>query len=319
MNSFQIKAPSRLHFGLLARGPSAPRQFGGLGLMIEQPGVEIYAEFAGEWSATGPLADRVLRVASDVAAEMSRSGRESRALSFQVVRVAPQHAGLGTGTQLSLAVARLVATSIGWNDASVHELATLCGRGLRSGVGIHGFDAGGLVVEGGHKGDGGIAPLLSRLEFPPEWSALVVMPTSSEGLHGPDELHAFASLPSMPESETDRLCRLVLLGVLPSVAERDLDGFGSSLEEIQHRVGSWFAPAQGGVFASRRSEEIVDWLRREGLKGAGQSSWGPTLYGFTDRDTEWQDQVLARLQSRFDLAFPGIWTKASQYGAVLTH
>src|SRR2546428_14106761 len=38
----RVQAPSRLHFGLLAFGAEAsPRQFGGVGVMIQQPGNEL--------------------------------------------------------------------------------------------------------------------------------------------------------------------------------------------------------------------------------------------------------------------------------------
>ena len=37
----QIRTPSRLHFGLLGWGPEVVRQFGGIGLMIDSPGIEL--------------------------------------------------------------------------------------------------------------------------------------------------------------------------------------------------------------------------------------------------------------------------------------
>ena len=58
--------PSRLHFGLLGWGPQAPRQFGGVGLMIEKPGLELVAEPASEWRFEGPLADRVRELVGQV-------------------------------------------------------------------------------------------------------------------------------------------------------------------------------------------------------------------------------------------------------------
>lgn len=311
----RLVAPSRLHFGLLARGPGAPRQFGGLGLMVDAPGLELVAEPSGDWAAEGPMAERAGRVARAVAAALAERGVEAPPLRFSLLRMPPEHVGLGTGTQLSLAVARLVVTAAGLAGLLAPELAALTGRGVRSGVGLHGFDVGGLVVEGGHKGDGGVAPLLCRMEFPEEWSALVVAPPEAPGLHGPEELKAFAALPPMPEAETDRLCRLVLLGVLPAVAERDLSEFGAALEEVQFRVGSWFAPAQGGVFASPRLGEMAGWLRARGLKGVGQSSWGPTLYGFTDEGPEWRAGVLREVRERFALGDAGVWTVASRGGA----
>lgn len=315
MTMLRLAAPSRLHFGLLARGAGAPRQFGGLGLMVDDPGLDISAERSDDWQADGPLADRALRVANEVAANLQSQGRATPPLRLTIHRIPPEHVGLGTGTQLSLAVAKLVATSAGRADADATTLATMCGRGLRSGVGIHGFERGGLVVEGGHKAQGGVAPLLARLDPPENWNVLVITPTSAAGLHGPEELQAFAALPPMPESETDRLCRLVLLGILPAVAEGDLDAFGAALEEIQQRVGSWFAPVQGGIFESPQTAEVAAWLSSQGLRGVGQSSWGPTLYGFTDRDKAWRQATRERLKARFGPGIDGQWTHASRQGA----
>jgi beta-RFAP synthase len=181
-------------------------------------------------------------------------------------------------------------------------------------VGLHGFALGGLIVEGGHRGDGEISPLIARMAFPADWSVLVIVPTHEPGLHGPDEVRAFAALPPIPESETDRLCRLVLLGILPAVAERDLDGFGQALEELQLRVGLWFAPAQGGVFAGPRLEAIAGWLRGRGVRGVGQSSWGPTLYGFSAEGAEWRDALSRRFSEQFGEGSTVLWTGASAEG-----
>lgn len=312
MTPLLLTAPSRLHFGLLARGPAAPRQFGGLGLMVEEPGLEIAAEPSDEWRFSGPLADRAGRVAS----LLIEGGLDAPPLAIRILRAPAEHVGLGTGTQVSLAVAKVVASFAGL-DLSAVELAERTGRGRRSGVGLHGFDLGGLIVEGGHKAEGGAAPLLCRMEFPHEWSVLVVAPAEAPGLHGPDEAGAFAALPPIPERETDRLCRLVLLGILPAVAERDLPAFGASLEEIQGRVGSWFAPAQGGVYASPGVAEMAGWLRGEGLLGVGQSSWGPTLYGFSDEGPGPREAILRRFRERFGPGCAALWTSASPAGASL--
>jgi len=121
----------------------------------------------------------------------------------------------------------------------------------------------------------------------------------------------------MPEAETDRLCRLVLLGILPAVVEHDLPAFGQALSELQHRVGAWFAPAQGGVFASPRVAEMVQWLRDQGLYGVGQSSWGPTVYAFSNEGSERREQILIALRERFEAENLGLWTLASDQGATI--
>lgn len=319
MIGLRLTTPSRLHFGLLAWGPRAPRQFGGVGLMIDRPGLELTAQEAPAWQADGPLSARILRIAARVAGLLSRDGAPVPPVRFAAHRTPPEHSGLGTGTQLSLAVARSVAELSGRPGLPVATLAELTGRGLRSGIGLHGFVHGGLIVDGGRRTPEGIPPLLSRLEFPAAWAVLVLLPSAAPSLHGAGEVRAFEGLPPLPDELTDRLCRLVLLGLLPAVVERDLARFGEALTELQHHVGRWFAPAQGGPYSLPALEEIVAWLRAEGLHGAGQSSWGPALYGFSQAPADHRAVLLSRLRDRFGLGpQAAFWTEASPYGASLT-
>jgi beta-ribofuranosylaminobenzene 5'-phosphate synthase len=57
-----VRTPSRLHFGLLGWGPEVAREFGGIGLMIDSPGIDLIAEPAEHWVAEGHLASRVERI-----------------------------------------------------------------------------------------------------------------------------------------------------------------------------------------------------------------------------------------------------------------
>jgi predicted sugar kinase len=105
---------------------------------------------------------------------------------------------------------------------------------------------------------------------------------------------------------------------MPAIVEHDLTSFGQALEEIQRRVGEGFAPAQGGTFARPEFETILEVMRIEGLKGVGQSSWGPTLYGFSDSPHENRAGVLDRLRLQPGLESASIfWTQASPHGASL--
>ena len=46
--------------------------------------------------------------------------------------------------------------------------AALAGRGRRSGIGLHGFAHGGLIVDGGRRSDDALPPLIARLDRPPQ-------------------------------------------------------------------------------------------------------------------------------------------------------
>ena len=100
-----------------------------------------------------------------------------------------------------------------------------------------------------------------------------------------------------------------------TVVERDLVRFGEALEEIQRRVGQGFAPAQGGLFAMPELESIAAVLRSQGLHGVGQSSWGPTLYGFSEAPLEERHRILDQINERLDLRIgEAFWTSANSEG-----
>ena len=308
MSSFRVTTGARLHFGLLAHGESVGRRFGGVGLMIDGPGVDLVAEPAHRTTADGPQSDRVCEVAESVRRALIDEGIRCPDVRISIREVPPAHAGLGSGTQIGLAVARAILSLVdppGF-EPDLARLAALAGRGRRSGIGLHGFRQGGLLIDGGRRDERGIPPLLARMEFPAEWSILLVRPAADVGLHGHDESAAFRALPSFPEPLVDRLCRHVLLGILPAVAERDLEAFGAAVEVLQQDVGGLFAPVQGGIYATSESARIVAAMRAAGLCGVGQSSWGPILYGFVDAAKEAVDGIEARLREECDLSIEAV-------------
>jgi beta-ribofuranosylaminobenzene 5'-phosphate synthase len=312
----RIRTPSRLHFGLLGWGPQAGRQFGGVGLMIDSPGLELVVEPASSWIVEGPRAPRVEQLVAHLRGTAGEMGMTLRPTHIRIESIPPEHIGLGVGTQLCLAVASAVSRVSGRTDVSVEELARWTGRGRRSGIGLHGFEHGGLIVDGGRRNEADIPPLLTHVPFPDAWSILIVRPQGESGLHGPDENRAFANLPPFARDVTDSLCRLVLLEILPAVIERDLPAFGAALGDLQSRVGACFSPAQGGIFSTAQAPQIVNTLRGLGFVGVGQSSWGPALYAFCS-GAEQENTVLAeRVRRQFGLDETSVfWTRAANQGA----
>src|SRR5262249_8752596 len=133
---------SRLHFGLLGWGPSLRRQFGGVGLMVDSPGIVLRVEASPSWVLEGHLADRVQRILTKLESSLLELGIRAQPAHIHVLEAPAEHVGLGVGTQLSLAVARAVMMLTGITEPSAEELARLTGRGLRSGIGLHGFQRG---------------------------------------------------------------------------------------------------------------------------------------------------------------------------------
>lgn len=300
----EVRTPSRLHFGLLAFDPYEARQFGGVGLMIRRPDtlVRLNADAPDRFTGTGLMSDRAVEFARLFMDRAMDAGLTATRLgaAIQVARVPRPHNGLGGGTQLGMAVARAMAELIERPDLGVTQLAQLVGRGKRSAIGTHGFIHGGLIVEGGKRTAGELSPMLIRMDFPAAWRVVLIRPKRLHGLSGEREQQVFDHQLLIPRELTAELCRLVLLGLAPAVAEQDLSTFGEALYELQRRVGDCFARSQGGRWADPSLAAIVEHVRKRGIPGVGQSSWGPTLYAVTEDDTT-AERLAADLLATFDL------------------
>ncbi len=193
----------------------------------------------------------------------------------------PAHAGLGSGTQLALSIGAALRRLHGLAPDPADD-AALSGRGARSGIGIALFTQGGFVVDGGRGDATSIPPLLARLPVPPDWRVLLLRDPDHQGLFGEQEQQAFRDLPPMQQDDAARLCRLTLMQLLPALAEADLPRFGVALSDIQRIIGAYFAPAQGGVFASAKVGAALRWLEGQGACGTGQTSWGPSGFAFVN-------------------------------------
>src|SRR5262249_44647683 len=148
-----------------------------------------------DFSVSGAQAERAERLA--------RSWLERHGLPVTcriVVDAAiPEHVGLGSGTQLAIAVGVALSRLFGL-DISIQEMAALYDRGQRSGIGIGAFEQGGFLVDGGKGPHDTPPPVVARIDFPAEWRLLLVFDRALRGLHGERELAAFRALPEFPES-----------------------------------------------------------------------------------------------------------------------
>jgi beta-ribofuranosylaminobenzene 5'-phosphate synthase len=277
-DSVFVETPARLHFGVLDLRGLLGRCFGGLGAAIPSPSLLLEAAPSEDVTAHGPDSDR----ASEFADRFLSYHRLEGGVRLTIHKAIPSHVGLGSGTQLGLAVARGLAELHGLPTDPI-ELARATSRGKRSAIGTWTFALGGFIVEGGRKpGTEELAPLLARFPIPDGWHYVVAVPSGRSGLSGDAEARAFEELPSPPDREVERVSHLVLMQLLPALVEADLKSFGQALSAVQRITGSWFAEQQGGVFAPGQTEHLVASMAEWGAAGVGQSSWGPAAYGLVE-------------------------------------
>ena len=292
--SVSVFAPARLHMGFIDLGGTLGRQFGSIGVGINEIATRLSISASDRLEVHGLCSERAVKVATKIAATLGMDIR----VCVRIHEAVPEHIGLGSGTQLALAVGMGMAHFHGL-DLGVRDIAKAIERGGRSGIGIAVFEQGGLVVDGGRGVATATPPLLSRMEIPQDWRFILGFDRRGQGLHGKQEVEAFKTLPLFPVVETARLCHLLLMQALPALAEGDINGFGAVITDLQNSVGDHFAPVQGGRFTSPEVGMAMAWLQQNGAVGVGQTSWGPTgfcMVATPERATE----LSAQARLRFD-------------------
>lgn len=272
-----VFAPARLHLGFFDLDGALGRRFGSLGITLDELGTEVTLTRSAEPRAEGPGAARGMTVYGRIAPVLGLPP----AVGLRVGRSVPAHAGLGSGTQMALAVGTAAARLAG-HPLSARQIALLVGRGRRSGVGVAAFAEGGVLADGGCRPEGGIAPVISRLPFPGGWRIILILDHARQGVHGAVEEAVFAEPP--PFRAAPDLCRLILMQALPGLADGDLDAFGGAVGALQRAMGEHFAATQGGRFTSPDVARALAWFESRGVAGVGQSSWGPTGFALVDSE-----------------------------------
>lgn len=280
----------RLHAGLFDLGTATPRQYGGIGMAVDGLPTVVSARRADHFSIEGVELLDPAAVADLDGAITRLVGRGSLpSVAVRVDAIPPQHVGLGTKTTLLLAVLKAISEA-GELRLSDGQLQFASGRGGTSGIGVHAFFTGGLVMDGGHRTDpprtyrpsssaapAQLPPLVARGVMPPTWTVTLVLANGAR-VAGEDEVAVFEALTPVPDDEVRRAIALAVAGLAASAACEDFPTFAAALAEMQ-QVGfkaREIAAQPEPVGALLR--DLTDLPRRS----VGMSSMGPLLFVVTD-------------------------------------
>ena len=299
MTRIDITTGSRLHFGLICSEPAARWRFGGIGVMLRQP--------AWRLSVTPIMADKdSIEASSDICRRIReflqniRSRRHLTSLCIQVHGEVPFHTGLGSGTQLALALSAAgeLLTHHRLQD-DPFELAQLACRAERSAIGTVGFARGGFLVDHGEPNGESLHRQVDRFMLPDDWRFVLAHPENSQGLSGEKERTFFGQRIHMPQKLIDSIEQQVLQEIIPTVREKQFEAFATALENYGQTVGTFYAAEQGGVFAHPAMAQLATHLRSVGVSGMAQSSWGP-LIGIPARSQKHAEEILRLIPNHID-------------------
>lgn len=241
--------------------------------------------------AAADVADRVTSILTAF-----RRHADVAPLEIAFDQVCPFHAGLGSGTQLTLAIGTALSLLRGQAVPAAADIARSLGRMKRSAIGTFGFDRGGFVVDRGQSADQSPEDRCERLRFPESWRFVLLRPSLRQGLHGAAEETFFERPDDLDAVTADRLTSLIDNEIRAALQAEDFSRFAAALASYGGLVGSYFAGAQGGIFSYAPFHALVEQLNEAGFPGAAQSSWGPSLVvpvRSTDMATAVSDVVTA--------------------------
>ena len=297
MARVQVTAGARVHFGFQNLSLARERLYGGVGVALDDPRVVVEAVPASEVRCGDPQVSAYAERAVEL---LGVSGAD-----VEVHERLPPHVGLGSGTQLALSILAAVARAHD-REPRVRARAPALGRGGRSGVGVAAFETGGFVLDAGHpagrfttappaEGEWTVPETVARHSLPADWRFVVVVPEIESGRSGEREDRSMGRVVERADPAiADDISRLLAQRVLPAVVTGDWRAFGSAVGEVSRLNGAWYADEQGGVYRPPLGELVEALERSPAIAGAGQSSWGPAVYGLTDRERAAEAREAAR-------------------------
>ncbi|MEO3993388.1 MAG: hypothetical protein QN229_03645 [Desulfurococcaceae archaeon TW002] len=311
LRSVTLRIPYRLHLGFY-RYRDFPYLFGSTGVAVKEPYLVMKVSRIEGYSLKTPTTE-----SEEIISEALRMLGVRDGISVEINGFLKHHVGLGSRTKLVMGLLKSLKI-LGYleEETLVDHLARELGVGHVSGIGIYTFLHGGFVVDTGVYQDNGIVKypeLLLRLR-PPRWKVLIVVPDNVKGFREEEEKDALSNVE--PHKNQAELYTL-LTYLITSVKLNDFQLFSKALSRIQLFAGQYFSRYQGGIYSSEASALIVETLSRNGVTALGQSSWGPTIYGFIEnwRRVEGIIKALNELRTSLKLNF---WvTKVSGRGCYL--
>lgn len=296
----KITTPCRLHFSLIDLNGSIGRIDGGLGVALNNPQIIVEAELSNEFNlnvtnSQGYSNKEITEIIRDIMKSLNIENKVSLKIQLNI----PAHKGLGSKTQLSLAISKALCL-LNDIEKSPYELAKLTKRAGTSRIGLTAFERGGFILDGGHSFGNGKekhtylpssassappAPLLAWEPVPDDWYFVVTIPRIKSGAYGIEEIEIFQQNCPISLSDVRTISHIILMKILPAIKQKRIEDFGQGIYEIQ---GMGFKKIeielQDGIIL-----DLINFYMNNGAYGAGMSSFGPVNFALVKGSSKAQN------------------------------
>ncbi|MHA1829993.1 MAG: beta-ribofuranosylaminobenzene 5'-phosphate synthase [Candidatus Helarchaeota archaeon] len=295
----KIQTPCRLHFGLIDLNGKLGRIDGGLGVSLNYPNVilEIEKLNNGQENIIEGLDNFIYtnfnfippKNEIKITIQQILNNFDTSGIRIKIKDLIPSHVGLGSKTQLSLALGQGINKLFNYNY-DVNGIAKIVKRGGTSGIGIRSFERGGFILDGGHSfgknaqkssflpssaSNAPPAPCFVNHSLPEDWYFIIAIPNIEKGAHGQNEVNIFKEKCPIPLNQVEKISHLILMKILPAIFEESIELFGEGLTELQNLGFKKYE-------VNLQPKIIPDLMKKFlefGAVGTGMSSFGPATYG----------------------------------------
>ena len=277
-----VTAPAHLHTGNFDMTGDLGRLYGTVGFAVNRllevevtKGVDVKSEDEAAYL----FASRFVEVYDLEGAEV------------KVKKTIPKFVGMGYHTTLALSIGTALAKLYNLK-LTTEQIALTMQRGAITSLGVHAFKVGGFIVEGGFRVDQRekmIPPLIFHQAVPNKWIFVIAIanePQEKIVKMRENEDHILRNLKLMPRETSDKLSRIVLIKIIPSIVENDLKSFGEGLTAFNSELGKFWNEYQCGRTYCHPVVENAIKIMLKRSTCACQTSWGPTIYGIVDRQSQ---------------------------------
>jgi len=281
-NKVTVIAPAHLHTGNFDMTGDLGRLYGTVGFAVDrllEVEVTKAVDVKSEDEAAYLFASRFVDAFDLAGAEV------------KVKKTIPKFVGMGYHTTLALSIGSALAKLYGLK-LTIEQIALTMQRGAITSLGVHAFNVGGFIVEGGFRVDQRekmIPPLIFHQAVPNNWLFVIAIakePQEKIVKMRENEDHILRNLKLMPKETSDMLSRIVLVKIIPSIVENDLKSFGEGLTAFNSELGKFWNEYQcGRTYCHPVVEDAIKIMLKRSTC-ACQTSWGPTIYGIVDRQNQ---------------------------------
>ena len=278
----EVGSPASLPLGLVKYENDAGSKVCLLGLTVQHPPIQIFAQAHSKLQITGARAAK----GYEQAVRFLQHHQLKHKAEIEIESTIPNLVGLGSEALMGLSIAKALAWihNLPSEAQETMAFAEALGLGPQHALETWGFKQGGLLlVDTEPDTENTIPPLLRRHEIEhaekEAWAFVFYFPDVPEGTSETLEMDRWSGLLQAVPHLSGETGRLVDEELWPAVENDDIETFGKSLLTLHQMNEEALAKAGSSLSITDENQAILDVMRDNGAVAWGQNLTGLSFYG----------------------------------------